>query len=97
VAWDHLPEALDRFAQFFIAPLISEDGVEREANAVDSENGKNLNSDSWKKLQLWKHTANEAHPFARFSTGNLDTLITKPKSQGIDTHARYAAASLGKY
>lgn len=34
---DHLEPALDRFAQFFICPLISEDGVDREANAVDSE------------------------------------------------------------
>lgn len=35
--WEALEEALDRFAQFFISPLISEDGVEREVNAVDSE------------------------------------------------------------
>ena len=35
--WEALEGALDRFAQFFIAPLISEDGVEREVNAVDSE------------------------------------------------------------
>jgi insulysin len=35
--WDHLEPALDRFAQFFIAPLISADGVDREAKAVDSE------------------------------------------------------------
>ena len=34
---EHLEPALDRFAQFFIAPLISEDGVEREVKAVDSE------------------------------------------------------------
>lgn len=34
---DHLEPALDRFAQFFLCPLISEDGVSREANAVDSE------------------------------------------------------------
>lgn len=33
----HLEEAMDRFAQFFIAPCISADGVSREANAVDSE------------------------------------------------------------
>ena len=25
--------------------------------------GKNLNSDAWKALQLWKHTANQEHPF----------------------------------
>ena len=33
----HLEGALDRFAQFFISPTISQDGVEREVNAVDSE------------------------------------------------------------
>jgi hypothetical protein len=27
--------------------------------------GKNLNSDPWRKLQLWKATANPGHPFAR--------------------------------
>lgn len=88
VAWDALPEALDRFAQFFIAPLISEDGVEREVNAVDSEHGKNLNADAWKRLQLWKSTSNPTHPFSRFSTGNLDTLLTRPKSKGVSVHAR---------
>lgn len=36
---DHLEGALDRFAQFFISPTISQDGVEREVNAVDSEYG----------------------------------------------------------
>eukprot|EP00951_Prasinocladus_malaysianus_P000537 scaffold3987_cov39-Prasinocladus_malaysianus.AAC.1 len=28
VNWDHLGAALDRFAQFFISPLILEDGVD---------------------------------------------------------------------
>ena len=32
--------ALDRFAQFFVAPRISKDGVGREMKAVDSENSK---------------------------------------------------------
>ena len=32
----HLEPALDRFAQFFIAPLFNRDGVDREMNAVDS-------------------------------------------------------------
>lgn len=88
VNWEHLEPALDRFAQFFICPLISEDGVEREANAVDSEHGKNLNSDAWRKLQLWKATASPAHPFSRFSTGNLDTLIHTPRAAGTNVHER---------
>ncbi|PSC73920.1 Zinc-peroxisomal [Micractinium conductrix] len=88
VNWDALEPALDRFAQFFICPLISADGVDREAKAVDSEHGKNLNSDPWRKLQLWKATANKGHPFARFSTGSFHTLITQPKAAGIDPHER---------
>jgi insulysin len=85
-AYDALPESLDRFAQFFICPLISSDGVSREANAVDSEHGKNLNSDSWKKLQLWRSTANPGHEMSRFSTGNIDTLINEPEKKGLSPH-----------
>lgn len=34
---DALEEALDRFSQFFVCPLISKDAVEREVKAVNSE------------------------------------------------------------
>jgi insulysin len=33
-----LDEALDRFAQFFISPLLTESATDRELNAVDSGN-----------------------------------------------------------
>ncbi|EIE20423.1 hypothetical protein COCSUDRAFT_30601 [Coccomyxa subellipsoidea C-169] len=89
--WDSLEEALDRFAQFFISPLISEDGVEREVNAVDSEHNKNLNTDAWRQMQLWRHTANPGHPFNRFSTGNLDTLLHTPKERGLIPHEEVQA------
>jgi insulysin len=38
--------ALDRFAQFFIAPLFLSSTLDRELKAVDSENKKNLRSDN---------------------------------------------------
>jgi insulysin len=41
---EHLPGALDRFAQFFITPLFTESATNREMNAVDSENAKNQQS-----------------------------------------------------
>ena len=81
-------DALDRFAQFFVAPLISEDGVSREMKAVDSENSKNLSSDVWRSMQLWKHLAKPDHVFHKFGTGNLDTLNVRPKAAGINTHER---------
>ena len=37
VSNDGLEEALDRFAQFFISPLIEESAASKEMNAVDSE------------------------------------------------------------
>eukprot|EP00850_Spirogloea_muscicola_P004518 SM000019S05062 [mRNA] locus=s19:764487:772283:+ [translate_table: standard] len=38
VGYKHLEEALDRFAQFFICPLLSVDATSREMKAVDSGN-----------------------------------------------------------
>ncbi|KAK7830471.1 insulin-degrading enzyme-like 1 [Quercus suber] len=49
---DGFEEALDRFAQFFIKPLMSADATTREIKAVDSENQKNLLSDAWRMNQV---------------------------------------------
>ncbi|XP_065827904.1 insulin-degrading enzyme-like [Oscarella lobularis] len=84
VSHECLAEALDRFAQFFLCPLFTADAMDREVNAVDSENVKNLNSDSWRLHQLDKATCNPAHPYSKFGTGNKSTLKTEPSSKGID-------------
>ncbi|KAG1368760.1 Insulin-degrading enzyme-like 1, peroxisomal [Cocos nucifera] len=78
-------EALDRFAQFFVRPLMSRDATLREIKAVDSENQKNLLSDGWRMSQLQKHLCSKDHPYHKFSTGNWETLEVKPKSKGLDT------------
>lgn len=80
---ESLNEALKMFASFFICPLFSESGVERELNAVDSEHSKNLQSDTWRSFQLLRSMARTDHPFSKFSTGNLDTLKTIPETLGI--------------
>ncbi|XP_020092240.1 insulin-degrading enzyme-like 1, peroxisomal isoform X3 [Ananas comosus] len=82
---DCLDDALDRFAQFFIKPLMSSDATLREIKAVDSENQKNLLSDAWRMNQLQKHLCSKDHPYHKFSTGNWDTLEVKPKAKGLDT------------
>ena len=96
-------EALDRFAQFFIAPLFTPSATEREMNAVDSENAKNLQSDQWRFHQLYKTFSRKDHPYHKFGTGNLYTLKEYPKSKGIDIreallefHATYYSASIMK-
>ncbi|KAF1855126.1 hypothetical protein Lal_00002662, partial [Lupinus albus] len=58
-----LREALDRFAQFFIEPLFLPETLDRELKAVDSENKKNLQNDTWRLHQLEKSLSNPNHPF----------------------------------
>ncbi|KAG5242657.1 insulin-degrading enzyme [Salix suchowensis] len=81
---DCFEDALDRFAQFFIKPLISADATIREIKAVDSENQKNLLSDGWRMRQLQKQLSEEGHPYHKFSTGNWDSLEVWPKEKGLD-------------
>ncbi|XP_024035217.1 insulin-degrading enzyme-like 1, peroxisomal isoform X2 [Citrus clementina] len=82
---DSFEEALDRFAQFFIKPLMSADATIREIKAVHSENQKNLLSDVWRINQLWKHLSSEDHPYHKFSTGNWETLEVRPRAKGLTT------------
>eukprot|EP01114_Cavostelium_apophysatum_P016469 TRINITY_DN4691_c0_g2_i1.p1 TRINITY_DN4691_c0_g2~~TRINITY_DN4691_c0_g2_i1.p1 ORF type:complete len:971 (-),score=228.66 TRINITY_DN4691_c0_g2_i1:56-2968(-) len=84
---NYLEEALDRFAQFFVAPLFNESAVGREMNAVDSEHKKNLQNDPHRLYQLMKSTANPNHPFSKFGTGNLQTLHDAPEAAGRNTRA----------
>jgi secreted Zn-dependent insulinase-like peptidase len=59
----HLEGALDVFSHFFIDPLFTQSGTERELNAVNSENSQNLQSDPWRELQVCKAVSNKQHPF----------------------------------
>lgn len=70
----YLEQTLDRFSQFFIAPLFTENYVEREKNAVHSEYMAKIKADQRKSLDVFKTVINQNHPFAKFSVGNLDTL-----------------------
>ena len=69
-----LPGALARFAGFFTAPLFTPSATAREVNAIDSEHAKNLQSDFWRFEQLFKLRADQSHPYAKFGTGNRQTL-----------------------
>lgn len=82
---EKLPDALDRFSQFFISPLFTESATLREINAVHSEHEKNLASDVWRIRQVQKSLANPDHPYSKFGTGNRDTLLEIPKKNGINT------------
>lgn len=81
--------ALDRFAQFFIEPLFLSSTLDRELRAVDSENKKNLQNDTWRLHQLEKSLSNPNHPYCHFSTGNLEVLKTLPESQGVNVREKF--------
>ncbi|MFA0500712.1 insulinase family protein, partial [Vibrio sp. 10N.222.46.A1] len=66
--------ALDRFSQFFTAPLFNEEALDKERQAVDSEYKMKLNDDSRRLYQVTKELVNHCHPFSKFSVGNIDTL-----------------------
>ncbi|XP_026471826.1 insulin-degrading enzyme-like [Ctenocephalides felis] len=81
---EHLPEILDIFSQFFIAPLFSESATEREINAVDSEHSKNIPNDMWRSDYIEKILCSPNHPYRKFGTGNKQTLMDGPKQKGIN-------------
>ncbi|WP_105903328.1 insulinase family protein [Vibrio gangliei] len=67
-------QALDRFSQFFIAPLFNQEALEKERQAVDSEFRLKLKDDMRRLYQVHKEVVNPEHPFAKFSVGNEETL-----------------------
>lgn len=73
-----LPVALDRFAQFFIAPRFEAQYVDREKNAVEAEFQMGLKSDDRRGLDVLQEVINPEHPFKRFPVGSLDTLADRP-------------------
>ena len=81
--------ALDRFAQFFVEPLFLASTLDRELQAVDSENKKNLQSDQWRLHQLEKSLCNPKHPYHHFSTGNFEVLKTEPESRGLNVRDKF--------
>lgn len=81
---EYLWGAMDRLAQFFVAPLLLESAVDRELNSIESEFQLNKNSDSCRWQQLLCATSRPDHPMAKFSWGNLRSLREIPQALGVD-------------
>lgn len=71
---NNFESALDRFAQFFTAPLLNDEYVGREKNAVHSEYTAKLKQDGRRSLDVYKTVINPKHRVSIFSVGNLETL-----------------------
>lgn len=71
----YLMDALDRFAQFFVAPRFDAQYVDRERHAVESEYRLKIKDDSRREWDVLAELLNPRHPLGKFSVGNLETLV----------------------
>ncbi|MEM6928301.1 MAG: insulinase family protein [Myxococcota bacterium] len=90
---DAFEGALDRFAQFFIGPLFTEEFVQRELNAVASEHAKNLQNDFWRSRMVTRALHRDGHPRQLFSTGSLETLEGITRDELIAFYDRHYSAN----
>lgn len=72
-----LEPTLDRFSQFFTAPLFNSEFVEREKNAVNSEYLGKIKTDSRRSFAGLQQAFNPKSSYAKFSVGNLETLADR--------------------
>nr|XP_009681623.1 PREDICTED: nardilysin-like [Struthio camelus australis] len=80
--------ALDRWAQFFIHPLMIRDAIDREVEAIDSEYQLAKPSDANRRELLLGSLAKRGHPMRKFFWGNAETLKHEPKKSNIDIYTR---------
>ena len=93
VSHDGFEGALDRFSDFFKAPLFDKTFAEREVNAVNSEHDKNIRSDGWRANYVASQVAEKGHPIRKFGTGNKETLAGDNRPALLEFYKKYYAAS----
>ncbi|WP_049723052.1 insulinase family protein [Gilvimarinus polysaccharolyticus] len=74
VSAEVLPEALDRFSDYFKAPIFDRQYSDKERNAVNSEWSMGKSQDGRIINRIRGITANPSHPSSAMPTGNLETL-----------------------
>jgi len=91
-----LEPALDRFSQFFIAPLFDADFTDRERNAVHSEYSASLQNDERRIEDAVRELINANHPASKLSIGNLQTLIAPNMTERLKAFFRenYVASNM---
>ena len=90
---DAFEGAIDRFSQFFISPLFTEEYTSREVNAVNSEHQKNIMNDNWRRFRIAGLFSKEGHPEQKFGTGNLETLGDIDRSELIEFYNKHYSSN----
>jgi len=93
VSHDGFDEALDRFSDFFKAPLFDKTYAEREVKAVNNEHEKNKLNDGWRGNFVANMISEPGHPLTQFGTGNKDTLAGDNRPALLQFYEKYYAAS----
>ena len=70
-------KVFDVFSRFFIDPLLKEDSLDREINAIDSEWVNDIHEADWKPYMMMKNLSKTDHPFSNFDSGNKEYLGQK--------------------
>ncbi|MCF8720746.1 insulinase family protein [Nitrospina gracilis] len=94
VSHDGFSEALDRFSDFFRAPLFDKTYAEREVQAVNNEFEKNKMQDGWRASHLTNQIAKEGHPVRNFGIGNAETLAGDNRPALLEFHKKYYSARI---
>ena len=71
---DYLKSALDRFSQFFFAPLFPQEQLERERAVVHAEYEMRTQRDAIIRWSAMRNVYNPKHPASKFISGTKETL-----------------------
>ncbi len=91
---DAFAGALDRFAQFFIAPTFNASATDRERTAVDQEYKRYVEKDGWRSQFVKYHMANPNHPLSHYHMGNLETLQAISRQDLIQWYKKHYSANI---
>ncbi len=95
---DSLEPALDRFAQFFVAPLFTARYVERERQVIDSEYSARRRAEGRRIFAAERAVMNPEHPLSRFAVGSSETLADRDgdpvRERLIEFYRRHYSAHL---
>ena len=93
VSHDGFNESLDRFSDFFKAPLFDKTYAKREVKAVNNEHEKNKLNDGWRGMFVANLMSEPGHPLAQFGTGDKNTLAGDNRPDLLKFYEKYYAAS----
>lgn len=76
-----LPEALDRFSEFFLSPLFNADHLESERNIVHSEYRARIRDESRRENDVLNQLLNPDNATTGFAVGSRKTLANPPAGE----------------